>query len=93
MGMHEVGNAGRSWPRFEKADEVFCDSLRTLSRLSWQDSSLAVSRQVPEVRAYIGGEMQRDDVEVHADNFLKFCMTSRTDRAKEPQGLRPPTIG
>src|SRR5215467_6259128 len=93
MGMHEVRNAGRSWPRFQKADKLFCDPLRTLSQLSWQDSGLAVSRQVPEVRANIGAEVQRDDVEVRANRFLKFCMTSGTDRAEKPQGLRPPPIG
>ena len=65
-------NAGRSWPRFEKADELFCDPLHTLSRLSWQDGGLAVSRKVPEVGANFWGQVQRDNIEVSAYNFLKF---------------------
>jgi hypothetical protein len=93
MGVHEVGNGGRVWPHFQKADELFCDPLRNLSRLSWQDGSLAASRQTPEVRADFGGQVQRDDIEVRANDFLKFCMTSGTDGAEELQGLRPPPTG
>src|SRR5262249_55407457 len=93
MGVHEVRNGGGAWPRFQKAGEPSCDPLCALSRLSWQDGSLAASRQLPDVRANFQVEVERDDIEVGANDFLEFCMTPGADRAEETQGLRLPPIG
>ena len=73
MGMHEVRNGGGTRPRFQKAGELFCDSFRTLSRLSWQDGALQYRARSQRSEPFSGARVQRDDIEVRANSFLKFA--------------------